>query len=159
MTRPRLLLVLAALLTAGCGRTVEIEKTLSIIDPHTGWYDAGLVNGQNKLVPSVSFKLKNSDSMPVTGVQVNAVFRRVGEVEVWGEHFANAVGADGLSGNATSPLIVLRSNLGYTGTQPRAELLRNSQFVDARVEIFGKQGRRNWVKLGAFNIERQLLTE
>jgi hypothetical protein len=28
-------------------------------------------------------------------VQVNAVFRRIGEVEVWGEHFANAVGADG----------------------------------------------------------------
>jgi hypothetical protein len=38
-------------------------------------------------------------------------------------------------------------------------MLQNSQFVDARVEIFGKQGSRTWVKLGEYPIDRKLLTE
>jgi hypothetical protein len=159
MTR-RTLIIVAVAMAAGCGRTVEIEKTLKLVDVETGWYDAGLVNGsQNKLVPSISFKLTNSDAQPVTGVLLNAIFRRVGEVEVWGEHFVSAIGPDGLPATATSRLIVMRSNLGYTGTEPRTQILKNSRFVDARVEVFGKQGRRNWVKLGAFPIDRQLLTE
>ena len=37
-------------LIAGC-RSREVEKDLTITDVHTGWYDAGIVNGQNKLVP------------------------------------------------------------------------------------------------------------
>ena len=32
-------------------------------------------------------------------------------------------------------------------------------FVDATVDIFGKQGRGGWVKMGEFTIDRQLLTE
>ena len=38
-------------------------------------------------------------------------------------------------------------------------MLQNREFVDAKVEIFGKHGSRLWVKLGEFTIDRQLLTE
>jgi hypothetical protein len=38
-------------------------------------------------------------------------------------------------------------------------MLQNREFVDAKVDIFGKQGSRTWVKLGEFQIARQLLTE
>jgi hypothetical protein len=31
--------------------------------------------------------------------------------------------------------------------------------VDAKVEIFGKQGSRTWVKIGEYQIDRQLLTQ
>ena len=55
--------------------------------------------------------------------------------------------------------IVLRSGLGYTGEEPRTQMLQNSQFVDAKVEIFLKQGSRVWAKLAEFPIERQLLTQ
>jgi hypothetical protein len=151
-------LILGAVLAAGCTSTVEIEKTLSFTDVHTGWYDAGLVNGQNKLVPSISLRLKNNSPDPVAGVQLNAIFHRVGESDAWGEHYVSAVGRDGLPGGATTGSIVLRSTLGYTGTQSRLEIMQNRAFVDARVEIFGKQGRRNWVKLKEFTIDRQLLT-
>ena len=98
-------------------------------------------------------------SQPVAGVQVNAIFRRVTEQEGWGEHFAQAIGSSGLAPGATTRDIVLRSNLGYTGTQPRMQLLQNREFVDAKVEIFGKHGSRLWVKIGEFTIDRQLLTE
>ncbi len=157
--RRYVLFILAAALVAGCTPTVEIEKTLTFADVRTGWYDAGIVNGQNKLVPSLSFRLKNNAPDTVAGVQLNAIFHRIGETDGWGEHYVSAVGRDGLKGGATSGQIVLRSGLGYTGSQPRLEIMQNRAFVDAHVEIFGRQGRRNWVKLADFNIDRQLLTE
>ena len=53
----------------------------------------------------------------------------------------------------------MRSTLGYTGTQPRMQMLQNKEFVDARVEIFLKQGSKVWAKLAEFPIDRQLLTD
>jgi hypothetical protein len=159
MRRPVLLLL--TFVVAGCSRNIEVEKALKVTDVHTGWYDAGLqADGKNKLVPSVSLKLQNIYPEPVKGVQINAIFRRLDEPEVsWGEHFVRAIGTDGLAPGATGHPLVLRSNLGYTGTQPRIQMLQNREFVDAKVEIFGKQGSRTWVKIGEYPIDRQLLTQ
>jgi len=157
----RLVLLLLPLAVAGCSRNIEVEKALKVTDVHTGWYDAGLqADGKNKLVPSVSLKLQNVWPEPVASVQINAIFRRLDEPEVtWGEHFVRAIGRDGLSPGATGNPLVLRSNLGYTGIQPRMQMLQNKEFVDAKVEIFGKHGSRTWVKIGEYQIDRQLLTQ
>ena len=149
--------LLAVLALAGCSR--EVEKDLRVVDVHTGWYDTGIVDGQNKLVPSISLRLENISDRPIDGVQLNAVFRRVGEQEAWGEHFVRAIGPEGLQPGATTPPIVLRSTLGYTGAQPRLQMLQNREFVDARVDIFGRHGSRTLVKIHETQIDRQLLTE
>ena len=46
-------LLLTLLVTAGCASR-EVEKDLRVVDVRTGWYDLGIVDGQNKLVPSIS---------------------------------------------------------------------------------------------------------
>ena len=154
------LILLLALVAGSCSRTVDIQQVLTLTDVNTGWYDAGIINGQTKLVPSISLTIRNGDAEPVANVQLNAIFHRVGETDGWGEHFVQAVDRNGLAGGATSPPVVMRSNLGYTGSgQTRTTMLQNAQFVDARVDIFGKQGRGGWVKLGDFLIDRQLLTQ
>jgi hypothetical protein len=38
-------------------------------------------------------------------------------------------------------------------------MLENKQFVDAKVEIFLKQGSQVWAKLAEFQIARELLTK
>jgi hypothetical protein len=38
-------------------------------------------------------------------------------------------------------------------------MLKNSVFVDAKVDLFARHGSRTWVKIGEFPIERKLLTE
>jgi hypothetical protein len=53
---------------------------------------------------------------------------------------------------------VLQSALGYTSETPRLQMLQNSQFVDAKVELFLKQGSQVWAKLAEYPIQRQLLT-
>jgi hypothetical protein len=147
-----------ALIVTGCG-TREVEKDLTLTDVHTGWYDLGVVDGQNKLVPSISLKLQNVSPEEIARVQINAVFKRMGEDKEWDSHFVRGVGPDGLAPGATGSELVLRSERGYTGSQSRLQMLQNKEFVDARVEIFGKHGSRFWVKLGEFTIDRQLLTE
>ncbi len=158
--RRAVLALTAACLFASCGHQFDVEKALKITDVRTGWYDAGIQEGKNKLVPSISLKLQNVSGEQVESVQVNAIFRRVGEPEAWGEHFVTAIDRDGLPAGQTTPgSLVLRSNLGYTGTESRLQMLQNKQFVDAKVEIFGKHGSRTWQKLGEYQIDRQLLTQ
>jgi|SRR5687767_2163930 hypothetical protein len=159
MVRRLALPILVLFLVAGC-ESREVEKDLKLVDVRTGWYDAGVVaGGQNKLVPSISLGLENVSDRDIASVQLNAVFKRVGEDQSWGEHFIRAIDTSGLKAGATADDIVLRSTLGYTGSQSRIQMLQNRDFVDARVEVFGKHGSRTWVKMGEFQIDRQLLTE
>jgi hypothetical protein len=157
-TLPVLLITIAT--SVGCGRSVDPIAVLEPLEVVTGWYDAGLVEGgMNKLVPSVSLKLRNKSGDPVRSIQINAVFRRVGEAEMWGEHYGWAIQRDPLAPGAQTKELVLRSGLGYTGEQPRMQMLKNREFVDAKVEIFLRQGSSVWAKLAEFPIERQLLTQ
>jgi hypothetical protein len=146
--------------TAACGPTVDLTKGLQVEVLETGWFDGGVVNGQTKLVPSATFTLKNSSDQNLGSLQVNALFRRVTENEEWGSGFKTVVGSEGLAPGATTPPIIIRSELGYTGSdQSRQEMLQNSHFVDAKMELFAKYASTQWVKVGTYPIERKLMTK
>ena len=152
--------VLAAALSVSCGASEAAVAALEPIDVVTGWYDDGIVEGRkNKLVPSVTLKLRNKSDQSVRSIQINAIFRRVGEQEMWGEYFGWAIRGEPLAAGATTNQLVMRSMLGYTGEQPRMQMLQNTNFVDAKVEIYLKQGSRVWAKLAEYPIQRQLLTQ
>jgi hypothetical protein len=160
--------VLACLITILIGANVvacrsrsepEITKVLAISDVKTGWYDAGVENGMNKLVPTVILTLKNAGGDPISNVQLNAVIRRVQETEEWGGAYVKVIGANGLPPGASTKPIVLRSNLGYTGIEPRSQMLKNTQFRDAHVQVFVKHGGEQYKKLGEWPVARELLTQ
>jgi hypothetical protein len=151
-----LLTIVCASLT-GCGPSVDLTRGLTVEGVSTGWLDAGLVGGQNKLVPTVSLKLKNVSDRPLPALQVNAVFRRVGEDDEFGSRFLSAAGGDGLASRASTDTLVLKSNLGYTSSDPRDQMLTNSQFVDAKVDVFAKYGTTQWTRVGEYRIDRRLL--
>jgi len=156
----RTLPLAAVVLLAGCGPSVDLTKGLQVTIVDTGWYDAGIINGQNKLVPSVSFNLKNLSERKLSTLQVNAIFRRVTENDEWGSGFLTAAGSDGLAPGATTTTLTVKSPLGYTGSdQSRQEMLQNTHFVDAKVELFAKYGSTQWARLGSFPIQRQLLAK
>ena len=158
---PGLVLVaVLALFSSSCGASVAAVAALEPIDVVTGWFDDGIIEGQkNKLVPSVTLKLRNKSTGQLKSIQINAIFRRVGEQEMWGEYFGWAIPREPVlaAGAETGPL-VMRSTLGYTGVQPRMQMLQNKEFVDTKVEIFVKRGSKVWAKLAEYPIDRQLLT-
>jgi hypothetical protein len=158
--RSSVLFCFVALVCAGCGPDIDLTKALQVEIVSTGWFDAGIVNAQNKLVPTVSFKLKNVSDQKLSALQVNARFSRGKEPEEWGNGFLPSVGPGGLAPGATTEVLTIKSQLGYTGSdQSRAEMLQNSQFVDAKVELAAKYGGTQWKRLGEFPIARQLITQ
>src|SRR6188472_26240 len=151
------------LLVSGCGKPVDLKQTLHVADLTGGWFDAGVVDGRNRLVPSITFKLRKSTDDSLRPLSLNVVFKRQpapggppGE-EDWEEVYLQTVS---FNGNETAPLTV-RPNHGYTGDPPqsRADMLKNSQFRDIRVHLFAKHSSSQWVEIGQFDIPRQLLTQ
>lgn len=156
----RLLLLLAIVPSVACGPTVDLTKGLQVNVTSSGWYDLGIVNGQNKLVPTVTFTLHNVSDQALGTLQINALFRRVTENTEWGSAFLTVVGSQGLAPGATTGPITVKSQLGYTGSdESRQEMLQNTHFVDAKVELFAKYGSTQWVRVGAYPVMRQLLAK
>ena len=154
-----------ACLSSACGAPVDLKKTLQIADAAGGWFDAGIVEGRNKLVPSITFKVRKFTNDNLRPLSLNVVFKRLpaasapagtGE-EDWEEVFLQNVT---FNGNESAPLTV-RPNHGYTGDPPqsRAEMLKNSQFRDIRVHIFAKHSSSQWVEIAQNDLPRQLLTQ
>ncbi|HEX6163685.1 MAG TPA: hypothetical protein VFZ31_09985 [Vicinamibacterales bacterium] len=156
------LIACAALASAGCGASVDAVAALEPVDVVTGWFDDGIVEGgKNKLVPIVSMKLRNKSQEELRSIQINAIFRRVGEPEMWGEYFGWAITRQKpLAPGAETELLVMKSTLGYTGDvgTTRMQMLQNQHFVDTRVEIYLKQGSKVLAKLAEYPIQRQLIT-
>jgi hypothetical protein len=154
------LLLIALCVCAGCAPPVDLTTGLQIKDVNTGWFDAGIVNGQNKLVPSITFTVKNASSQKLVALQINAVFRRVTEKDEWGAGFLMVSGSEGLAPDMEARGLTIRSQLGYTGSeQTREDMLRNSHFVDAEVELFAKYASEQWKRVGEYVISRRLLTK
>ncbi len=152
------LLCLLLFICVGCAPPVDLATGLQVQDVSTGWFDAGIVNGQTKLVPAITFALKNTSTERLGVLQVNAVFKRVNERDEWGTGFITVAGSEGLAPGATTKPLVIRSQLGYTGSdQTREDMLKNSHFVDAQVELSAKYGSAQWKRIAGFPIARLLL--
>jgi hypothetical protein len=155
-------LLLAVALAPGCNRSVDIKQALEVADTSSGYYDAGIVNGKNKIVPSVRFRLKKKADADLAGVALNVVFRHPAAAgtnveEHWEDVYIQRADFKG-GANETEPLTV-RAETGYTGEPPqsRLEILHNSHFRDLRAHIFAKAGSSQWVEIGTVDVQRQLI--
>ena len=110
-------------------------------------------------MPGATFKLKNASDRTLAPLQVNAIFRRVGDPAEWSNAMVTAAGSDGLPPSASTGPLVIKGTLGYTGTDPYDELLKNSHFMDGMVELFVKTGSGQWTRIGEYPIARELTGE
>jgi hypothetical protein len=154
------LVVATSVTSAACGSDEPPAiQALQVIDVVTGWLDAGIVNGQNKLVPTLSFRVKNVSQGKVSYVSFNGVFKVINDPEELGAAYLKGIGGEGLGPGETVGPFVARSQLGYTSPAPRLEMLQHSQFRDAQAELFLKHRSGGWQKIGEHKIQRQLLTK
>jgi len=150
-------LALLGAFASACGPRVELKQALQVTDVSSGWFDAGIQNGKNKLVPSVTFKLKKNPGVSLSSVSLNLAFMFVGSTDHIDDVYVQSVD---FQGDETKPVTV-RTQWGYTGDPPqtRLEMLQNSHFQDMEVQIFGKQSSSQWIELQRVPIARQLLTQ
>jgi len=145
-----------------------LKQVLQVTDPAGGYHDAGIVDGKNKLVPSLTFRLKKSTDDNIRPLSLNVVFKQLPKPGTavppgspaetdWDEVYVQSVPFDG---NQTAP-ITIQTKAGYTGEPPqsRADILKHSMFQDVRVHIFAKHSATQWVEIGTFDIPRQVLAQ
>jgi len=162
------LVALVPVLAAGCGTPVDLKQALQVVDISGGYHDAGVVEGRNKIVPSITFRLKKSTEDSLRPLSVNIVFKQLPKPGTavapgqpaendWDEVFKQSVP---FTGNQTD-LLTVRASAGYTGDPPqsRADILKHSQFQDVRVHIFAKHSSSQWVEIAQYDLPRQLLTQ
>ncbi|HEX9368728.1 MAG TPA: hypothetical protein VF921_19000 [Vicinamibacterales bacterium] len=160
--------VLLAVLTTGCSRPVDLKQALQIIGLTGGYHDAGIVEGRNKLIPTITFRLKKSTGDSLRPLALNVVFKRLPRAGVaaapgspaeedWDEVFVQDVPFEG---NQTAPLTIT-PKAGFTGDPPqsRADILKHSLFQDVRVHVFAKHSSSQWVEIGSYDIPRQVLAQ
>ena len=152
----------------GCSKPVDLKQALQLSDVASGYFDAGIVDGKNKLVPSVRFRLKKSVSDSLRPLSVNVSFKQLPQAGAavapgspaesdWDEVFIQNVPFEG---DQSAPLTFKAKN-GYTGDPPqsRADMLKNRYFQDVRVHVFAKHSASQWVEIATLDIPRQLLAQ
>ena len=125
---PAVLVAVLAVLSARCGRPVDLKQVLQVSDLSGGYHDAGIVDGRNKIVPTVSFRLKKSTNDDIRPLSLNVVFKKLPKAGYTGDP-----------------------------PQSRADILTHSMFQDVRAHIFAKHSATQWVEIGSFDIPRQIL--
>jgi hypothetical protein len=150
-------LMVAGLLSASsCGRPVDVKQALQVTDVSTGWFDAGVVDGKNKLVPNITFRIRNTSDADLAAASLNVMFKFADNGEVHDEIFKQRIPFE----NKQTELITVRSEVGFKGEPPqtRLEMLQNSYFRDMDVVILVRQAGAQWVELHRVRVDRKLLT-
>ena len=160
-------LVLAVLI-AGCSGPIDLKQVLQVTEVSGGYHDVGIVDGRNKLVPRITFRIKKSTDDGIRPLSLNLSFKKLPRPgaavppgspaeDEWDEVYVQSVQFDG---NQTAPVVIETKN-GYTGDPPqsRADILKHSQFQDVRVHIFAKHSASQWVEIATFDIPRQVLAQ
>lgn len=152
--------VLTTLLVSavGCTPNIDLSKALAVTDVFSGWYDFGVVDGKNKLVPSISFRLQNVGDVPVRRVQVMVSFWQDGADGDLESREVTGIGADDVAPGQSGEPVLVRSSVGYTIEQPRNELFTHSMFKDFTVKLFAKRAGKI-VPLGEYKVERRIIPQ
>jgi hypothetical protein len=154
-----------ALATASCSEPVDLKQALKVTDVSGGWFDFGIVDGKNKLVPSVTFKITKPADVRLRSLSLNVHFKKIvdpskpgkdGEEE-FDEAFLQTVPFEGTE----TKVLTVRPTTGFTGDAPqtRAEMLQHRLFQDVRARVFAKQSSTTWVEILTFDIPRTILTK
>src|SRR3954451_12034745 len=95
--------LLTVVLTSACRPAIDLKQALQVTDVSSGWFDAGIQNGKNKLVPSVTFKLKKNPGVSLSSVSLNLAFTFVGATDHTDDVYVQSVD---FQGDETKPVTV-----------------------------------------------------
>jgi len=144
-----------ALIAAACGS--PDLKTLKIVNVVSGYHDAGITPDHlNKLVPAVTFQLKNEGTQSLKYVDLAVDFWEIGADGPKDSMVVSGIGRDALDPGQTADSITVHANIGYTSPAARVDFFSLSSFKGFTVKVFAKFGGRT-TPLGELKVEPRLL--
>lgn len=140
---------------AGCSE-VALDKVVVLTDIQSGYIDMGIVNGETRLIPSTTVRVKNTGTETLAGFKLSAAFWRAGEDGQKDDVLLQDLVAKDLAPGATSDPIDIRAKFGYKLEGARADFFSHSMFIDFTIKIFGKVAGKMF-KIGEVPVERKIL--
>ena len=147
----------AALAVASCS-TVNLTQAIEVTDIISGWYDNGIKDGFNHMVPMITFRLKNKTEQPLNSVQLTVAFWQDGSDGEADSRQVVGIGGTAVPAGQSSESITVRSSVGYTLEGPRADLFTHSLYKDWTVKMFARRSGRIY-SIGEFKIDRRFIPQ
>jgi hypothetical protein len=146
---------LTLITAAACGS--PDLKALTIVNVISGYHDAGITpDHQNKLVPAVTFQLKNGGTQSYSYVDLALDFWEIGADGPNDSVVVQGIAGKALEPGQTSDSITVHSNVGYRSPAARLDFFSLSTFKGFTVKVFGKFHGRT-TPLGELKVEPRLL--
>ena len=133
----------------------EVAKSIQIV-----WHDSIWVDKKGKpdeaiIVPSFTFKIKNTGSRPLQYVGFNCIFAFADSGENLTDGYVTAI-KEPLPPGQTSGEIFVKGIYGYTASSKPAFIKNMANWKDIKVKIYGKTKNSGQVLLGIFPIEKKI---
>jgi len=159
LRRAPLLVALCFWLAAGsaCGPEPDLRKSLKLIPTISGYYDDGVLpSGEARLLPSMTFQLKNEGDLPIDHVDLVIAYWEVGAD---GENDSNqikGIGSTALAPGQTSEPMTVRASIGYKAFGARADFFTSVRYRGFIIKVFAKRKGKT-TPLGEFPVEQRVL--
>ena len=148
--------LVALVVASACGPDVDVAKSITVTDVISGYYDNGLKNGWNYLMPSITFRLANSAPSSVTGLELTVAYWQDGKDGEWDSVLLQRIGNDTIPAGGKSDPVTVRGTVGYRLEDVRNNLFTHHSFVDVTAKIFARRGGRIY-PIGNVKLEHQIL--
>ena len=127
--------------TAACGPQPDLATDLKFAPTISGYYDDGITPAKmNRILPSITFQLKNEGKLPITNVDLGVAFWQTGADGEARPKQIRGIGSAALEPGATSETMTVRSTVGYTHEGPRADMFTNSPSTKVSSSRFSPSG-------------------
>ena len=135
----------------------ELKAAIEILDVQSKWVAKTYQPWPPKLtlVPTISFRIKNTSSKPINYINFNAIFKFRDDQENLGDNFLAAIRKTPVLPGELSQVITLTSNFGVEG-KSLATFKDNPQWRAVICRLFVQSKGSVHVPLGEFEISRTI---
>lgn len=142
--------------TAAC-RAVDLSKALTVEPVLSGYYDDGLLDGWNHLIPDLTFRIKNTGATPISaGIRLTVNFWFTADADGENDSIVLPPIEKRLAPGDETVIFQARAPHGFRLEGPRADLFSHSGFKDMTAKIFA-QSHGVLYRLGDFPIDHQII--
>jgi len=133
----------------------EVAKSIQVVWHDSIWIDKKGKPDEAVIVPSFTFKIKNTGTRPLQHVNFNCIFVFAEGGENLTDGYVTAI-KEPLPPGETSAEIFVKGFFGYTASSKPAFIKNMANWKDVKVKIYGKTKNSGQVLLGIFPIAKKI---
>jgi len=136
--------------------TEEVAKSIRIVETDSIWVDKRVTPYEVIIVPTITFKVKNTGKRPLQYVYFEGVFEFVESGEKLSDGYTPALKDKPLNPGEVSDDITIKSYFGYRASSKEAFIKNIKNWKKVKVKIFAKTKNSQFVLLGVYHIKQKI---